>query len=164
MSEIYPDTSEAPKRILVFGATGTIGRATVRALAERGYDVTCFARTGAQRCALASKPGSNRFSPWARARSRSSVPSTRSSVEPNGKSTNGTGILWALSDVQRSGHSSRASGAQLNRQPSTTDMGGSVAARARAAVDFPVPRSPKIITPLIRASTAAISNASFISS
>lgn len=48
MSEIYPDTSEARKRILVFGATGTIGRATVRALAERGYDVICFARTGAQ--------------------------------------------------------------------------------------------------------------------
>lgn len=58
----------------------------------------------------------------------------------------------------------RASGAQLNRQPSSTEMGGSLAARARAAVDFPVPRSPKIITPPIRASTAAISNASFISS
>jgi len=48
LSEIFPDTSETQKRILVFGATGTIGRATVRALSRRGYDVTCFVRPGAQ--------------------------------------------------------------------------------------------------------------------
>ncbi|MCB1520518.1 MAG: NAD(P)H-binding protein [Hyphomicrobiaceae bacterium] len=33
-----------PKRVLVVGATGTIGRATVRALQRRGHDVTCFVR------------------------------------------------------------------------------------------------------------------------
>jgi divinyl chlorophyllide a 8-vinyl-reductase len=32
------------KRILVLGATGAIGRATVRALVRRGHDVVCFVR------------------------------------------------------------------------------------------------------------------------
>lgn len=32
------------RRILVVGATGTIGRATVRALVERGHEVVCFVR------------------------------------------------------------------------------------------------------------------------
>jgi divinyl chlorophyllide a 8-vinyl-reductase len=31
-------------RVLLLGATGTIGRATARALIERGHDVTCFVR------------------------------------------------------------------------------------------------------------------------
>jgi divinyl chlorophyllide a 8-vinyl-reductase len=48
LSDIFPDTSETRKRILVFGATGTIGRATVAALVRRGHDVTCFVRSGAQ--------------------------------------------------------------------------------------------------------------------
>jgi hypothetical protein len=43
-------------------------------------------------------------------------------------------------------------------------VGGSSAASARTAVDLPVPRSPNTITPPIRASTAAISSARFISS
>jgi divinyl chlorophyllide a 8-vinyl-reductase len=47
LSDTVPDTFETPKRILVFGATGTIGRATVRALLHRGYDVTCFVRSSA---------------------------------------------------------------------------------------------------------------------
>ncbi|MBZ8133177.1 NAD(P)H-binding protein [Afifella sp. IM 167] len=40
------DTSEprATKRVLVLGATGTIGRATVRALLARGHEVVCFLR------------------------------------------------------------------------------------------------------------------------
>ena len=33
-----------PKRVLLLGATGTIGRATARALVARGHDVVCFVR------------------------------------------------------------------------------------------------------------------------
>ena len=33
-----------PKRVLMLGATGTIGRATLRALVARGHQVTCIAR------------------------------------------------------------------------------------------------------------------------
>ncbi len=33
-----------PKRVLILGATGTIGQATVRALVRRGHDVVCFVR------------------------------------------------------------------------------------------------------------------------
>jgi divinyl chlorophyllide a 8-vinyl-reductase len=33
-----------PRRILVFGATGSIGRATVRALVAAGHEVVCFVR------------------------------------------------------------------------------------------------------------------------
>ncbi len=36
--------SPNPRRVLVLGATGTIGRATVRALLRRGHDVVCFIR------------------------------------------------------------------------------------------------------------------------
>lgn len=46
MSDTASGIFEAQKRILVFGATGTIGRATVRTLLRRGYDVTCFVRSG----------------------------------------------------------------------------------------------------------------------
>lgn len=35
-----------PKRVFVLGATGTIGRATVRALASRGHTVVCCVRPG----------------------------------------------------------------------------------------------------------------------
>ncbi len=37
----------APQRVFVIGATGTIGRATVRALVERGHEVVCFVRSRA---------------------------------------------------------------------------------------------------------------------
>ncbi len=33
-----------PQRVFVIGATGTIGRATVRALVQRGHEVVCFVR------------------------------------------------------------------------------------------------------------------------
>ncbi len=40
-----PTRSAQPaRRVLVLGATGTIGRATVHALAQRGHDVVCFVR------------------------------------------------------------------------------------------------------------------------
>ena len=35
-----------PKRIFMLGATGTIGQATMRALARHGHDVACFVRPG----------------------------------------------------------------------------------------------------------------------
>lgn len=34
----------SPKRVFMLGATGTIGRATVRALLRRGHEVVCFVR------------------------------------------------------------------------------------------------------------------------
>lgn len=36
--------SPRPRRVFVLGATGTIGRATVRALAAKGHEVVCFVR------------------------------------------------------------------------------------------------------------------------
>ena len=36
-----------PRRVLVLGATGTIGRATVRALVSRGHEVVCLVRRAA---------------------------------------------------------------------------------------------------------------------
>jgi divinyl chlorophyllide a 8-vinyl-reductase len=36
--------SPHPRRVFVLGATGTIGRATVRALVQAGHDVVCFVR------------------------------------------------------------------------------------------------------------------------
>jgi divinyl chlorophyllide a 8-vinyl-reductase len=41
---VDPDDPTA-KRILLLGATGTIGRATARALVRRGYQVVCFVRS-----------------------------------------------------------------------------------------------------------------------
>lgn len=40
------DRTANPKRVFVLGGTGTIGRAAVCALIERGHDVTCFVRPG----------------------------------------------------------------------------------------------------------------------
>lgn len=36
-----------PKRVVLLGATGTIGRATARALIQRGHEVVCFVRSRA---------------------------------------------------------------------------------------------------------------------
>lgn len=44
--EIMPQDARTPhpKRVFVLGATGTAGRATVRALVQKGHDVVCFVR------------------------------------------------------------------------------------------------------------------------
>ena len=47
--------SPQPRRVLVLGATGTIGRATVRALLRRGHDVVCFVRPRAGGAEAAAK-------------------------------------------------------------------------------------------------------------
>jgi divinyl chlorophyllide a 8-vinyl-reductase len=39
-----PTSPSSSRRVLVLGATGTIGRATVRALVAHGIDVVCFVR------------------------------------------------------------------------------------------------------------------------
>ena len=38
------EPAPAPRRVFLLGATGTIGRATARALVGRGHDVVCFVR------------------------------------------------------------------------------------------------------------------------
>lgn len=54
--------SPKPRRVFVLGATGTIGRATVRALLRRGHRVVCFVRAahGASRASIAD-PQAVRF-------------------------------------------------------------------------------------------------------
>lgn len=42
-----PARASHPRRVFVLGATGTIGRATVRALVRCGHEVVCFIRTRA---------------------------------------------------------------------------------------------------------------------
>ena len=44
MTIAAPDHSPPPQRVFVVGATGSIGRATVRALVRRGHEVVCFVR------------------------------------------------------------------------------------------------------------------------
>ncbi len=44
MTAGYPPRPAAPVRVCLLGATGTIGRATLRALVRRGHDVVCFVR------------------------------------------------------------------------------------------------------------------------
>lgn len=41
---IHPSRPVGARRVLLLGATGTIGRATLRFLARRGYEVVCFVR------------------------------------------------------------------------------------------------------------------------
>jgi divinyl chlorophyllide a 8-vinyl-reductase len=56
------------RRVLVLGATGTIGRATVRALAQRGHQVVCFVRAHAGTGARLSPDDAARLLPGAQLR------------------------------------------------------------------------------------------------
>jgi divinyl chlorophyllide a 8-vinyl-reductase len=58
MTAVRPDRRN-PRRVLVLGATGTIGRATVRALVSRGHEVVCLVR----RSTVTAIPGSSVESP-----------------------------------------------------------------------------------------------------
>ncbi|MER2265405.1 NAD(P)H-binding protein [Methylobacterium oxalidis] len=51
-----------PRRVLVLGATGTIGRATVRALVSRGHEVVCLVRRPADAAIPAGAAESSRVS------------------------------------------------------------------------------------------------------
>jgi divinyl chlorophyllide a 8-vinyl-reductase len=42
-----PARAPQPRRVFMLGATGTIGRATARALVQRGHEVVCFVRPSA---------------------------------------------------------------------------------------------------------------------
>ena len=53
--------SPHPRRVLLLGATGTIGRATVRALVQRGHDVVCLVRPRAGAGSAPSPEDSRRF-------------------------------------------------------------------------------------------------------
>jgi divinyl chlorophyllide a 8-vinyl-reductase len=54
--KLVADTSaDSRKRVFVIGATGTIGRATVRALLNQGYGVVCFVRQSAGGALLPEK-------------------------------------------------------------------------------------------------------------
>lgn len=46
-----------PRRVLVLGGTGTIGRAAVQALVERGHEVVCFARRDGGHAGAADRQG-----------------------------------------------------------------------------------------------------------
>ncbi|MCU0870095.1 MAG: NAD(P)H-binding protein [Burkholderiales bacterium] len=52
-----PARSPTPRRVFMLGATGTIGRATVRALAQRGHAVVCFGRSARASADATPAPG-----------------------------------------------------------------------------------------------------------
>lgn len=56
-----PEPSARQRRILVLGATGAIGKATLRALVARGHSVACFVRPGPERTADAFAGAEARF-------------------------------------------------------------------------------------------------------
>jgi divinyl chlorophyllide a 8-vinyl-reductase len=53
--------SPRPRRVFVLGATGTIGRATVRALVRRGHAVVCFVRPRAGVAGALAPPDTERL-------------------------------------------------------------------------------------------------------
>ncbi|MFN7309298.1 MAG: NAD-dependent epimerase/dehydratase family protein, partial [bacterium] len=50
-----------PSRVLVLGATGTIGRATVRALLAQGHEVVCLIRQRGSAPAITGEAGHREF-------------------------------------------------------------------------------------------------------
>ncbi len=58
---------QRPRRVLLIGATGTIGRATVRALLRQGHEVVCFVRPNAGKGAGAGTGVGARLAPEATA-------------------------------------------------------------------------------------------------
>jgi len=60
--------SSRPRRVLMLGATGTIGRATANALVRRGHEVVCFIRPRAGNAASASPHASASTIPGAEIR------------------------------------------------------------------------------------------------
>ncbi len=59
MTQSMDYLSPAPRRVFVIGGTGTIGRATVRALVSAGHEVVCFVRPGA--AGVRADTGQRRF-------------------------------------------------------------------------------------------------------
>src|SRR5205823_4437383 len=123
------------------------------------------------RLASASTPASKRRSPLLIAASMSIAPTTRSSEALIGSSTTRIrrrargSVSPAAIRARQSAHSaSRSEGSQPKWQPSTTSCSGSSRARARTAVDLPVPFSPRISTPPIVGTMAFRIRASFIDS
>jgi divinyl chlorophyllide a 8-vinyl-reductase len=55
-----------PRRVCLLGATGTIGRATVRALAQRGHEVVCLVRPRPPGAAANVHPGVRIIDAWDR--------------------------------------------------------------------------------------------------
>lgn len=51
-ADIADTAQRSSLRVCLAGATGTIGRATLRALVKRGHEVVCFIRSGAGGCGL----------------------------------------------------------------------------------------------------------------
>src|SRR5438132_112632 len=117
------------------------------------------------RLASASTPGSKRRDPSLSAASRSMVPTTRSSEALIGSSTTrmrrvATGSAPPAARSRQSTHqSSGSSGWHPKWQPSTTCCSGSSRASARTAVDFPVPFSPRLSTPLWHSRGVALPSA-----
>jgi hypothetical protein len=72
-------------------------------------------------------------------------------------------LLFAAAFAKQSGHLA-LSGSQPYWQPTTARIFGSKAAKARTAVDLPVPRSPNTKTPPMLGSMAVSMMANFMSS
>ncbi|WP_457108748.1 NAD(P)H-binding protein [Methylobacterium sp. P5_C11] len=64
----HPSNASRARRVAVLGGTGTIGRATVRALVSRGHDVVCFVRHRADLDDPSAPPARTRLPTGATAR------------------------------------------------------------------------------------------------